>query len=121
MAYEVPGFVYTAKSSGAVGQFTAVEIGSGGVVATATTKLAIDGVAQMPAKNNKPEVIRVMKTGITLAVAGGVIAAGDPVYVASDGKFKKWTSAGDHGVAVGKALTGTADSSTGEVFSLLLA
>jgi len=114
MAYEQPGFAYTAKSVGDLLQFAAVKVTTGGAVTVAGATEAIDGIAQMPAAAANPESIRVMKTGISFAIAGGQVDAGSAVeVVGSVGKLVNKSG----GAAVGKALTSAA---AGEVFSVLL-
>ena len=116
MAYEIPGFVFTAVSSGDVNQFRAVKINSDGkaeeVDAADTDPIA--GVAQMPADDDQPEPIRIMRTGVTFAVAGAEVNPGHKIATDGDGKFVD--DDGDSNI-VGIALTGA--EADGE-FALLL-
>jgi len=122
--FSVPGFVYSHMSDDqdqgrdeAVRQFRAVLIdGAHGVVEVdVADTVPIDGVAQIPGPNEAPETIRVMKDGITTAVAGDVVDVGDLIATDANGRFVPTLVPGD---AVGKAMTaaGAAD----ELFSLLL-
>ena len=115
MAYEVPGFAYSFISVGDVRQFRAVVITAAGAIEIAAADAEIDGVAQMPAAAANPEAIRIMKSGITFAVAGGAVDIGDMVATDDQGRFVQTAVAAD---AVGRALTaaGAAD----ERFSVLL-
>ena len=101
----------------AVRQFRAVVIDAahGAIEVVAADTAPIDGVAQMPGPNLAPETIRIMKDGITTAVAGGIVAVGDMVATDAEGRFVTTAVVAD---AVGKALTGA--GAAGEMFSLLL-
>lgn len=115
MAYEIPGFAYSFMSTGDIRQFRAVSIEVAGATEIAAADAMIDGVAQMPADAAAPEVIRIMKNGITHAVAGGAVDVGDPVATDNQGRFVVTAVAAD---MRGKALTaaGAAD----EIITVLL-
>jgi hypothetical protein len=113
--YEVPGYVYSLRNVGAVRQFRAVTVVAGGVSEIAAANAAIDGVAQMPAAAGAPEVIRIMKSGITYAIAGGIVLAGAMVATDNQGRFVTTAVPAD---AVGKALT--AAGAAGEEIAVLL-
>jgi len=109
--FEVPGFVYSHMSDDqdqgrdhAVRQFRAVIIDGahGAIEVIAADTAPIDGVAQMPGPNEAPEVIRIMKDGITFAVAGDAVDVGDMVATDDHGRFVPTLVPAD---AVGKALS----------------
>jgi hypothetical protein len=114
LAYEVPGFCYTRRSYGNINQFAAVSVTSNGAE-VATAAEGIDGITQMGAESTNPEAIRIMRSGISFATAGGTgVTEGELVeVVGSAGAFQDQ----DAGVAVGRALSTAAD---GEEFSILL-
>ena len=115
MAYEIPGFAYSERADDAiVPRFNAVQIGANGAVIAVATE-AIDGIAQMESALNANETIRIMKTGISIAIAGaGGVTRGSEVEVgAADGVLQDQVA----GVTVGKALETAA---AGEWFSVLL-
>ena len=115
MAYEIPGFVFSMKSSGAIRQYRAVVVGAGPVVTEiASADVKISGIAQMPAEADNPETIRVMKDGVSFAIAGGDVTAGD--QLATDNQGRLVTVASQTNI-VGRALTSGA---VGEVISVLL-
>lgn len=115
MTYEIPGFVYSLMSEGDILQFAAVVVNSDGNVEAAGDNAIIDGVAQMPASNSDPEVIRVMQKGITIALANEDVGAGELIQVSdTNGRFETRSA----GAIVGRALTGT--GAAGELFALLL-
>jgi hypothetical protein len=115
MAYEVPGFVFSYKSSGDISQFQAVVISSEGVVAVSAEDTIIDGIAQMPAAAATPEVIRVMKSGISFAIAGGTVVAGDKLATDATGKLVAADYTYDN--IVGTAMSGGV---SGEEIAVLL-
>ena len=115
MAHEVPGFVYTMRSSGDIRQYRAVIIDGAAVVEVTQGDEVIDGVAQMPAESTNPEAIRIMKDGITFAVAGDTISAGDKVITDDQGRFVPASYADDN--IAGTALSGGA---VGEEIAVLL-
>ncbi len=118
MAYEVPGFVYSCISKNDIEQFRAVVINSDGEVERAGADACpIDGVAQMPAATTQPETIRIMQIGITFAIAGASVTAGDFVRVDSVGRFIEVANQSSPANHVGKALT---SAGTNEQFALLL-
>jgi len=115
VAYEIPGYVYSHLTDGDIEQFCAVTVnplgaGPPGVAAGQP----IDGVAQMPAQAANPETIRIMKKGITFAVAAAAINAGAQVEVDAVGRCVTLAM----GTPVGRALTGA--SGAGVQFALLL-
>lgn len=114
MAYEVPGFVYSYKSSGDIRQFRAVSITGAYVEEVDAADSKIDGIAQMPADAATPETIRIMKDGISFAIAGDTVEAGDELATDNQGRLVP-VEYEDNIVA--KALTGGA---VGEEISVLL-
>lgn len=115
MAHEVPGFVFSYTSSGDIRQFRAVVISGTAVVEVDTEDTAIDGIAQMQADADQPEVIRVMQSGISFAIAGDTVTAGDDLITDSQGRFIPGDYA-DYNI-VGKALSAGA---VGEEIAVLL-
>ena len=121
MAYEVPGFVYSEKAAdAAIIQFHAVKLTANGLVACPATEQC-DGIAQQPAAAaagaaTDNETIRVMKSGISFAIAGaaGVTRGSAVVVGAAAGVLM---DDGGGAVIVGKALQ---TAVAGEVFSVLL-
>ena len=110
MAYEVPGFVFTAKWEGGsdttaddLDRFMAVIVTSNGLDFPGSTGDRIDGVVQMKCEENRAEVVRVMRSGITKGIAHGTINAGSAVKARDDGKFEETSTQAD---MVGKALEG---------------
>lgn len=114
MAYEVPGFVYSYKSSGNINQFRAVTITGASVEEVDAADSRIDGIAQMPADDENPEMIRIMKDGISFAIAGGTVEAGDELATDSRGRL---VAVEYEDNIVAKALTGGA---VGEEITVLL-
>jgi len=87
MGYEVPGFVYSETAADAeIPRFYAVQVSANGLI-IAPAGERIDGIAQMESALNDNETIRVMKTGISIAIAGaGGVTRGESVEVgAADG------------------------------------
>lgn len=114
--YEVPGFCYSLVSEGDIARFAPVVVNSNGAVEVAGAGVQVHGFAQMPAAAASPEVIRVMKTGITVAVAGGQVTTGEEVE--SDGSGGVVSGVQNGGVMCGVALT--AAGGAGEQISVLL-
>lgn len=114
MAYEIPGFVYGYMSSGDIRQFRAVSITGASVEEVGAADSKIDGIAQMPADDATAEVIRIMKSGISFAIAGGTVEAGDELATDDEGRLVSVTYEDN---VVAKALTGGA---VGEEISVLL-
>lgn len=117
MAYEVPGYVFSMESTGDIRQFRAVAVDANGLVEEvgAADTDPIAGVAQMPADTAQSEPIRIMKTGITFAEAGGAVTAGDMIATDAEGRFVDDNAGGN---IVGIALTSA--GAAGEYFALLL-
>lgn len=115
MAYEIPGFGYSIMSSGTIRQYRAVVIGAGPVVTEiAAADAKISGIAQMPAASGSPETIRVMKSGISFAIAGDTVTAGQELVTDNQGRLVP--NSGNTNI-IGRALSGGA---VGEVISVLL-
>ncbi len=115
MAYEIPGFVFSEQADdAAVDQFMAVQLGATGLVICNATERCI-GIVQQPIILNLNETVRVMKSGISFAVAGvGDVTRGSEVEVgAGNGVLMDQVG----GVAIGVALQ---DAVAGERFSVLL-
>jgi hypothetical protein len=120
MAYEIPGFSVTAIASAdlSADQFKLVSLASTGKVAVtaATSTLAVLGILQ-----DDPEAdgiaCQVMTSGISKAIAGETIAAGEFVCPSSvtAGRVDDADTATDR--IIGTALTG---GDVGEVISVLL-
>jgi hypothetical protein len=102
-------------SSGDIRQFRAVVISGAAVVEVDTEDTNIDGIAQMPAVDGTPEVIRIMQSGISFAIAGDTVVAGDDLITDSQGRLVPGDYA-DFNI-VGKALSAGA---VGEEIAVLL-
>lgn len=86
-------------------------------LATAAANERVIGVLQ-----NKPQVVGMASTvameGISLAEAGGTVAAGDGIKVDSNGRSVTWVAGtDDEGLRVGTAVTAAA---SGQLFSVLI-
>jgi len=117
MAYEIPGFVYSEKAdAAAITQYHAVQLKEDGLV-TCPAGEKCDGNVQQPVAASTKETVRVMKSGISFAIAGagGVTRGAEVVVGAAAGVFEDHDNNGD--IVVGKALESV---SAGEVFSVLL-
>lgn len=105
MAYEIPGFVYSETWDGVaatIPQFSAVRVGAA-TIAVAGAAGAIDGIVQMPCIINAAETVRVMKSGISFAVAGVAgVTKGQGLEVAAAGNGTVATLAA--GVRIGTCL-----------------
>ena len=122
MAYDIPMFdvTFPAAADLTAAQYTGVKLDTNGAVVAAAA-----GDAQFILQNTPKSgtAARVRVHGISLALAGGTIAAGDRVTTDGTGKFVKATKAAVSGTAVtgtssvGIALKGAA---SGELFSVLL-
>ena len=115
MAYEVPGYAFSRVADVAVGipQYTAVVIDDAEGLAVATAAEAIDGIVQMPVMDDVVEAVRVMKSGISFAIASEAITEGDELEVDANGEMSVLAA----GVKVATALTGGAEN---ELISVLL-
>ena len=115
MAHEVPGYVFSYMSSGDIRQFRAVVITGAAVEEVDAADNAIDGIAQMPALTANPETIRVMRSGISFAIAGDTVSAGDDLVTDNQGRLVAGSYANDN--IIGKAVSGGA---VGEEIAVLL-
>lgn len=114
MAYEIPGFCFSSMSRGTIRQYRAVVLGDGVVTEIAVADAKISGIAQMEAASASPETIRVMNSGISKAIAGDAVTAGNELVTDNQGRLVPDSSDSN---LVARALTGGA---VGEEISVLL-
>lgn len=112
--YEIPGFVFTMRSSGTIRQYRAVVVGNEVCTEIAGADAKISGIAQMPAASSNPEAIRIMKSGISKAIAGDTVTAGEELVTDNQGRLVP--NSGNTNI-IGRALTGGA---VGEEITVLL-
>lgn len=114
MAYDIQNFCYTLEASADLStkQYFAVVVDTNGRCAIAGAGVQIDGFLQ-----NKPETLgeasTIYQKGITRAVLGATVTAGDLLETDANGNVITQTA----GVVIGRALQG-GDAS--EIVSILL-
>ena len=109
MAYEIPGFRFSAVSKGNIAKFAPVKVTGPNEVEQADAGEAAVGVAQMEAKDDLNEPITVMNGGISFVYFGAGVSAGEEVEVGSDGKVIEQ----DSGEVVGVAMVSGASDELG--------